>query len=111
MPLSQKGNDGPPRRELVRPYRPGLRLGELAHLQIGDVELPGRISREADTLGRLHILAKGRKERYIPLNYKACRALRSWLDVRPDAPTEALFVSKFGRGWGRAPSRRWCAST
>jgi integrase/recombinase XerC len=68
----------------------GIRLSELVWLQLGDVELPGRISREAETLGRLHILAKGRKERYIPLNYKACRALRSWLDVRTDVPTRAL---------------------
>jgi len=78
----------------------GLRLSEVAHLTVDDVELPGRIGRDPEAVGRLHIVGKGRKDRYIPLNYKACHALKTWLDVRPEAPTHALFVSKFGEALG-----------
>ena len=77
----------------------GVRLSELARLQIDDVELPRRLGRDAATVGRLHILGKGRKERWIPLNCKACRALRTWLDVRKGSG-EALFLTKFGVGIG-----------
>ncbi len=48
----------------------GIRLSELTRLQVGDVQLPGRITREAETVGRLHILGRGRKARWIPLNKK-----------------------------------------
>ena len=74
----------------------GLRLSEAAHLTLDDVDLPGRIGRGAETVGRLHVMGKGRKDRWIPLNYKACRALRTWLQARPDVSTNALFVTKFG---------------
>jgi integrase/recombinase XerC len=77
----------------------GMRLSELTKLQVGDVQLPGRITRDAETVGRLHILGKGRKERWIPLNHKACRAVKAWLDVRPQRG-EALFVTKFGLPMG-----------
>jgi site-specific recombinase XerD len=77
----------------------GIRLSELVGLQLSDVELPGRITKEVETVGRLHILAKGRKTRWIPLNYKACRAMKSWLDVRPEG-TSALFITKFGQPIG-----------
>jgi integrase/recombinase XerC len=77
----------------------GMRLSELVGLQLGDVELPGRITRDAETVGRLHILGKGRKARWIPLNYKACHALKTWLDVRPEG-TSALFVTKFDQAIG-----------
>ena len=77
----------------------GIRLSELTRLRVTDVELPRRITRDAETVGRTHILAKGRKTRWIPLNYKACRALKTWLDMRPEA-TDALFITKFGQPIG-----------
>ena len=77
----------------------GIRLSELTRLELCDVELPGRITRDADTVGRLHILGKGRKDRWLPLNHKVCRALKTWLEVRPTA-TAALFVTKFGQPIG-----------
>lgn len=77
----------------------GIRLSELTKLTLNDVELPGRITKDADTVGRLHILGKGRKDRWLPLNHKACRALKTWLEVRP-ASTVALFVTKFGKPIG-----------
>ena len=78
----------------------GVRVSEVAHLTIHDIELPARVGRDPSTVGRLHIIGKGRKERSIPLNYKACRALKTWLDVRPQVAINALFMSKFGEGVG-----------
>ena len=78
----------------------GLRLSEVAHLRVDDVELPGRIGRDPDTVGRLHILSKGRKDRWVPLNYKVCRALKTWLETRPGVGSGALFITKFGEAIG-----------
>jgi len=77
----------------------GIRLSELSSLQVGDVQLPGRITKEAETVGRLHIMGKGRKARWLPLNHKACRALKAWLDARQSGEG-ALFLTKFGRPMG-----------
>ena len=73
----------------------GIRLSEIAHLSLDDVELPARISQDSETVGRLHIVGKGRKDRWIPLNYKACRALKTWLRMRPEVAHGALFATKF----------------
>ena len=78
----------------------GLRLSEVARLTLDDVELPRRIGKDAETMGRLHTVGKGRKERWIPLNYKACQALRTWLNTRPKGEGRALFVTKFQRPIG-----------
>lgn len=78
----------------------GIRLNELAKLTLDDVELPGRISRDPDNVGLLYIKGKGDKERTIPLNYKACKAVKAWLKIRPDVDHDALFVTKFGKPMG-----------
>ena len=78
----------------------GLRLSEVARLTLDDVELPRRIGKDAETMGRLHTVGKGRKERWIPLNYKVCRALRTWLNTRSNGEDRALFVTKFRRPTG-----------
>src|SRR5581483_2276489 len=72
----------------------GMRLSELARLSIQDVELPQRIL-QGGPVGSVTILGKGRKTRTVTLNYKACRALRAWLDVRPAVDTPVIFLSKF----------------
>lgn len=77
----------------------GIRLSELAGLTLGDIELPKRITKEAETVGRLHIVGKGRKTRWIPLNHKACRALETWLDSK-SKDGEMLFTTKFGHAIG-----------
>ena len=38
---------------------------------------PTKISPDPETVGRLHVFGKGRKSRWIPLNYKACRSLKT----------------------------------
>jgi site-specific recombinase XerD len=72
----------------------GMRLAELARLRVADVELPAKIDRQHT--GAVQVHGKGRKERTITLNYKACRALRNYLAVRPKLDEEALFLTKFG---------------
>ena len=54
-------------------YASGLRLSELAGLNLEDVNLGSRMVR---------VLGKGRKERIIPFNTAAQRAIRRYLDVR-----------------------------
>jgi len=77
----------------------GIRLSELCHLTVDDVHLPARITQDAETVGRMHILAKGRKARWIPLNHKVCRALKTWIALRGNGGP-ALFHTKFGRPIG-----------
>jgi site-specific recombinase XerD len=77
----------------------GIRLSELSKVTINDLELPNKIIPDPDHTGQLHIRqGKGRKDRTLSLNYKVCRALKYYLQVRPNASTPALFVSKFRTG-------------
>lgn len=66
----------------------GLRVGEVSALRLADLELRERT-------GNLRVRdGKGRKERQVPLNATARRALRQYLEQRPNAGAEAsLFLS------------------
>jgi len=66
----------------------GLRVGEVSALRLADIELRERT-------GRVRVRdGKGHKEREVPLNATARRALRWYLDQRPAAGSEsALFLS------------------
>jgi integrase/recombinase XerC len=76
-------------------YGSGIRVGELAALNLGDVDL-------AACEGR--VLGKGRKERMVPIGGKCAEALRAWLVVRPNVvhakektqDPRALFLSVRG---------------
>jgi integrase/recombinase XerC len=66
----------------------GLRVGELASLRVGDVLIRERHGRVRVRLG------KGEKERDVPLNATARRALRTYLDGRSSRrPEEPVFMS------------------
>lgn len=78
----------------------GIRLSEAARLTIDDVELPERINRNPANTGSITIRGKRRKQRTLPLNYKACRAIKAWLIARPDVESSALFVSEFRQPLG-----------
>ena len=66
----------------------GLRIGEVSTLRLADIEL-----RERTGMVRVRD-GKGRKEREVPLNATARRALRQYLAQRPTAGPEcALFLS------------------
>ena len=56
-------------------YASGLRLSELVGLDLGDVNLNGRMVR---------VLGKGGKERIIPFNRTTEEALRTWLKDREE---------------------------
>jgi integrase/recombinase XerC len=66
-------------------YASGLRLSELAGLDVDDVNLSARMVR---------VLGKGRKERLVPFNTTTATALRTWLKdrvaiARHDGPAKA----------------------
>ena len=72
-------------------YSSGLRLSELAALDVPAVDL---------TTGEVRVWGKGAKERIVPVGRAAREAIRAWLAVRatmrgPDAT--ALFLARSGR--------------
>jgi integrase/recombinase XerC len=79
-------------------YASGIRLSELVALDLEDVDLAGRMVR---------VMGKGRKERIVPFNQKAARALRAWLKDRMALTRgDALFVNaRGGRLTGRSVQR------
>lgn len=71
-------------------YSSGLRLAELAGLDLDRVDLAG---------GEVRVLGKGSKERLLPVGRKALAALQAWLPHRAALAGEgerALFVSQRG---------------
>ncbi|MBT8141954.1 MAG: tyrosine recombinase XerC [Gammaproteobacteria bacterium] len=72
-------------------YSSGLRLAELAALDISDVDM---------AQGLLRVLGKGNKTRVVPVGAMALTAIQEWLTVRTDwvkdAANRALFVSNRG---------------
>lgn len=88
-------------------YSSGLRLAELAGLDVTDLDLADRTVR---------VLGKGSKTRVLPVGGKAVAALRAWLGERKALVKDgvsALFVGQNGRRLGaRAIQRRigrWAA--
>ncbi|MDE3076335.1 MAG: tyrosine-type recombinase/integrase [Chloroflexota bacterium] len=73
----------------------GIRLSEAARLRVEDVALPD--GHELPGIGSLRVWGKGRKERTITLNSRACAALIAYLSTRAEYEGNApLFVSKYG---------------
>ena len=78
-------------------YASGLRVSELAGLGLEDIDLARKMVR---------VLGKGRKQRVVPFNTSAARALRAYLERRPAGPparlpasgrrADALFVNHRG---------------
>ena len=69
-------------------YSSGLRLSELADLDLGDVDLAGQL---------VTVIGKGRKTRTLPVGKFALSAIRAWLVVRPEIEGEpAIFTSTRG---------------
>jgi integrase/recombinase XerC len=78
-------------------YGTGLRVSELAGLNLMDADLLS---------GTIRVFGKGGKTRVLPIGRHPSRALRSYLDVRralaPKDENQALFISKTG---GRITTR------
>jgi site-specific recombinase XerD len=72
--------------------RCGLRVGEVRNLSTSDLYLqPGQGS-----LPRLLLHGKRNKERFVFLSAEALDALQAWLDVRPQAGDDAVFLNRYG---------------
>jgi integrase/recombinase XerC len=73
-------------------YSSGLRLAELASINLQDINLQQR---------QLVVTGKGNKTRYLPIGKKAVEALHRWLKIRgqylQDPGEEAVFVSRQGK--------------
>ena len=102
--LERKPADDLARRDLAMLellYSSGLRLAELAGLDVQDLDLADRTVR---------VLGKGSKTRILPVGRKAASALRAWLADRQSLVkngSAALFVGRNGRRLGaRAIQRR-----
>jgi integrase/recombinase XerC len=110
--LARAPTDALSRRDLAMLellYSSGLRLAELAGLDVADVDLADRTVR---------VLGKGSKTRVLPVGRKAVDALRAWLADRRALVrdgTGALFTGRNGRRLGaRAIQRRigrWAAGS
>jgi len=80
----------------------GLRLSELVHLALADLEMPKRITKDPANVGFLKMRRKRGKEVVVPLNWKAGEALSAWLRERQEIAkrgetSDSLFISKFRR--------------
>ncbi len=73
--------------------RCGLRVGEVRSLTLSDLYLQP----SAGQLPRLWVSGKGDTRRVVYLSAQAESALRAWLDARPVAESQAIFLNRFGR--------------
>ncbi len=75
-------------------YGCGLRISEVANLKISDISLE---------IGILKVYGKGNKERLVPINKRALRVLRKYLEKREELlkslsfQTEYLFINQRGK--------------
>lgn len=75
----------------------GIKLSELVHLTLNDIQLDEKERGFMRILGR-----RGKKERMIPLNNKACVALKNYMDIRKGAESDVLFLNRFGEALGES---------
>lgn len=68
-------------------YGAGLRVAEVASLDVRDVDLPQRLVRVRE--------GKGGKERLVPFGPPAAEAIELWLAERGEAEDSALFLNRF----------------
>jgi len=71
--------------------RCGLRIGEVAHLELSDLYLE-------EDFPRMVVRGKGSRQRVVYLSPQAVRAVREYLDVRPTTETDFVFLSYQKKG-------------
>lgn len=72
----------------------GLRVGEVARLQVSDLVR----GRQAGEGARLRVRGKGQKERVVPLTVDLVQQWDEWLAQRPQVVTGAVFVTRRRQG-------------
>jgi integrase/recombinase XerC len=94
--LKQSAADDPRARALIELFlQTGVRLAEAARLRMEDVSLPA--ASDLPAIGSMRVWGKGRKQRTITLNSKACEALLAHLQLRSEPDRGApVFTSKYG---------------
>ena len=85
-------------------YSSGLRLSELLHTSLHDIDLGA---------GAIRVTGKGSKQRELPVGKHACEAIHCWLKLRAQfvrGDEDALFISRRGtRLSARAVQKRLAA--
>ena len=85
-------------------YSSGLRLSELADLNIADIDLNDRLLRVRS--------GKGGKSRELPIGRKATNAIEDWLAQRAESTDPALFTSQQGKRLSQRSIQlrlnKWC---
>ena len=71
------------------PFYAGLRVSEVAALDVDDVQMSAR-------KGMIRVVGKGEKTRTVPLHSKLREALSAWLAERPAVDGNALFLTRIG---------------
>jgi site-specific recombinase XerD len=75
----------------------GMRVSEAANLRLTDITAPAQLFDRRQTTVRIRPQG-GRPERTVTLDDDTGRLLQAYLAGRPAAPTDTVFVSKFGTG-------------
>jgi site-specific recombinase XerD len=79
----------------------GIKLSELIHLTLNDIELETPEKTDWNNNGFIRILGgRGKKERIIPLNTKASIELKNYLDSRKEDKSNIVFLNRFGEPLG-----------
>jgi integrase/recombinase XerC len=93
--LARSGSGGPAQRRdtaiLELLYASGLRVSELAGLDVDDVDRAA---------GTVRVVGKGRKERIVPFGRQAARALDAYLAPRGPAASGPLWLGRRGARLG-----------
>ena len=72
----------------------GMRLSELAGLTLEDIDIPQHITRDSEGGGTVRVKRRGGTIATLPLNYRACEALATYLRVRPKVDYIELWASR-----------------
>ena len=74
-------------------WRGGLRVGEVATLQVGDILCAAQNEQAA----RIRVCGKGQKERIVLLTADAYAVLAKWLESRPATNETSVFLNERGQ--------------
>jgi integrase/recombinase XerC len=71
----------------------GINLSELANLTLGDLDLPKQITHDPENVGFIKVRRRQAQQDVLPLNWRACEALQTWLAEREEMLSEDIFIT------------------